>query len=85
MRQAGSLSTTQHTCPLPFLPTPAYHPTLHTGAALRFTLAAAAFTPFLGAGLSNPATRKAGVELGVWSAAGYLTQAMALGLTDASR
>lgn len=53
--------------------------------SLRFTLAAAAFTPFIRKGLANPAVRKAGMEIGMWTALGYLAQSWALSLTPASR
>lgn len=53
--------------------------------SLRFSLAAALFVPFLQAGWRSPAVRRAGLELGFWSALGYLTQAWALISTDASR
>lgn len=36
-------------------------------------------------GLKTPAVRKAGLEIGVWTALGYLTQSAALALTPASR
>jgi drug/metabolite transporter (DMT)-like permease len=53
--------------------------------SLRFTLAAAAFAPFLKQGLTTPAVRKAGIEIGVWTALGYLCQSWALSMTPASR
>jgi hypothetical protein len=53
--------------------------------SLRFTLAAAAFTPFIRKGLSNPMVRKAGMEIGMWTALGYLAQSWALSMTPASR
>ena len=53
--------------------------------SLRFTLAAAAFTPFLRKGLANPAVKRAGIEIGLWTAAGYLAQSAALSMTPASR
>jgi drug/metabolite transporter (DMT)-like permease len=53
--------------------------------ALRFLLAAAAFAPFLAKGWRDPALRDAGLEIGAWSAAGYLTQSLALAHTPASR
>jgi len=50
--------------------------------ALRFILAAAVFLPFL-----RPDRRilKAGTQIGAWYAAGYVTQALALASTAASR
>ena len=60
-------------------------------AALRFSIAALAFLPFLpGALAKDPATGervilKAGLELSVWTALGYLTQTLGLMTTDASR
>lgn len=51
--------------------------------AARFAVAAAAFAPFL-ARASRP-TLTAGLELGVWSAAGYAAQAAGLLTCDASR
>lgn len=60
-------------------------------AFLRFAVAGAAFLPFLpgalrdGAGDSEHVVLRAGVELGVWTAGGYLTQALGLMTTDASR
>jgi drug/metabolite transporter (DMT)-like permease len=53
--------------------------------SLRFTLAAAAFTPFIRKGLANPMVRKAGLEIGMWTALGYLAQSWALSMTPASR
>jgi hypothetical protein len=38
--------------------------------SLRFTLAAAAFTPFLMKGFKSKAVRDAGLEIGVWTALG---------------
>uniref|UniRef100_A0A383VDB4 EamA domain-containing protein n=1 Tax=Tetradesmus obliquus TaxID=3088 RepID=A0A383VDB4_TETOB len=61
----------------------AFDPVVFT--SLRFTLAAAAFTPFIRKGLANPAVRKAGMEIGMWTALGYLAQSWALSLTPASR
>lgn len=53
--------------------------------SLRFIIAAAVFLPVF---VSRPTCRQvqiAGIELGFWSALGYVTQAMALSSTDASR
>ena len=60
-------------------------------AALRFSIAALAFLPFLpGALAKDPETGervilKAGLELSVWTALGYFTQTLGLMTTDASR
>ncbi len=54
-------------------------------AALRFSLAAAVFAPFLRRGFKDKQVLKAGLEIGCWSALGYLTQSLALEMTDASR
>eukprot|EP00775_Hariotina_reticulata_P013252 gene13252-13382_t len=61
----------------------AFDPVVFT--SLRFTLAAAAFAPFLKQGLTNPDVRKAGIEIGAWTALGYLCQSWALSMTPASR
>jgi drug/metabolite transporter (DMT)-like permease len=53
--------------------------------SLRFTLAAAAFTPFFRKGFADPMVRKAGLEIGMWTALGYLAQSWALSMTPASR
>ena len=52
---------------------------------LRFTVAAAAFSPFLKAASEDKRVVRAGIELGVWTAAGYLLQSYGLLTTDASR
>lgn len=54
-------------------------------AALRFTIAAAAFSPFLSKAIKDKKIVQAGAELGAWSALGYLTQAQGLLTSDASR
>lgn len=41
-----------------------------TFTCLRFTLAAAAFAPFLIKGLQDKRVRDAGLEVGVWTALG---------------
>ncbi|KAI8471653.1 MAG: hypothetical protein J3K34DRAFT_520340 [Monoraphidium minutum] len=51
--------------------------------ALRFALAAALFVPFLKPG--DKAITKAGLQIGVFYALGYITQAVALAHTAASR
>jgi len=58
-----------------------------TFSALRFTVAAAAFSPFLPQALLRRSNTllPAGIELGIWTSAGYLTQALGLMTTDASR
>lgn len=56
-----------------------------TFAFLRFAVAAVAFSPFLLKAIRDPLVTKAGLELGFWTAAGYLLQAMGLLSTDASR
>lgn len=48
-------------------------------------MAAAAFTPFLKAASADKRVVSAGVELGIWTAAGYLLQSQGLLTTDASR
>lgn len=53
--------------------------------SLRFLLAALAFLPVLPNAFSNRKTTQAGLELGLWSALGYITQGLALVTTDASR
>lgn len=54
--------------------------------ACRFLLAAAVLAPAgLGRALADRATAAAGLELGLWGAAGYATQAMALLTADSSR
>ncbi|GMH36362.1 hypothetical protein BSKO_04230 [Bryopsis sp. KO-2023] len=58
-----------------------------TFSALRFTVATLAILPFLKGQTekAEPEVVKAGVELGVWFALGYLTQSLGLLTTDASR
>jgi drug/metabolite transporter (DMT)-like permease len=56
-----------------------------TFAALRFSVAAAAFAPFLKGAFKDRALVRGGVELGIWSAAGYMTQSVGLVSTAASR
>lgn len=53
----------------------------------RFVCAAAFFTPFLPEALREETGTllPAGIELGVWTSLGYLTQAIGLSSTDASR
>lgn len=54
-------------------------------ATLRFGVATLAFSPFLKKALKNKDVVRAGVELGVWCALGYLFQSAGLAATDASR
>lgn len=56
-----------------------------TFALLRFSVAAAAFSPFLSTALKDRTILRAGCELGVFMAAGYLAQSQGLASTDASR
>lgn len=51
----------------------------------RFVIAAMAFSPFLRRALENPVVRRAGLELGVWASAGYVSQAVGLESTEAGR
>jgi drug/metabolite transporter (DMT)-like permease len=55
--------------------------------AARFACAAAFFLPFLPEALREETGEllPAGIELGLWTSAGYLTQAIGLSTTDASR
>lgn len=52
---------------------------------LRFAVAAAAFSPFLKAASADKRIVTGGIELGLWTAAGYLLQSQGLITTDASR
>ena len=54
-------------------------------AAMRFGVAALALSPFIFKALKRPETLKAGIELGCYTAAGYLAQSQGLITTDASR
>ncbi|KAI7839105.1 hypothetical protein COHA_007110 [Chlorella ohadii] len=54
-------------------------------AFLRFAVAAAAFSPFLKASGKDSRILKAGVEIGAWTAMGYIFQSAGLLTTDASR
>ncbi|PSC70106.1 hypothetical protein C2E20_6446 [Micractinium conductrix] len=54
-------------------------------AFLRFAVAALAFSPFMKAASKDGRIVQAGVELGMWTAAGYITQSLGLLTTDASR
>ncbi|GMH94128.1 hypothetical protein TrVE_jg12613 [Triparma verrucosa] len=61
-----------------------------TCCALRFTLAAVAVSPFLftpspTSSKSSPSPILSGLEIGAWNAAGYLSQAVGLSTTPASK
>ncbi|CAI5506782.1 unnamed protein product [Closterium sp. Naga37s-1] len=51
----------------------------------RFAIAALALSPLLPAALSNPAVRRCGIEMGLWTSLAYLSQAFALITTGAGR
>ncbi|CAI5462310.1 unnamed protein product [Closterium sp. Yama58-4] len=51
----------------------------------RFAIAALALSPLLPAALANPAVRRCGIEMGLWAALAYLSQAFALITTGAGR
>ncbi|CAI5462689.1 unnamed protein product [Closterium sp. Yama58-4] len=51
----------------------------------RFAIAALALSPLLPAALANPAVRRCGIEMGLWTALAYLSQAFALITTGAGR
>lgn len=54
-------------------------------SSLRFIIAAVAFSPFWGPATRDEEVIKAGVEIGIWAAGGYLTQSVAMVTADASR
>ncbi|KAL3162993.1 hypothetical protein ABBQ32_009425 [Trebouxia sp. C0010 RCD-2024] len=56
-----------------------------TFAALRFTLAAAVFSPWIGDAVKDRTVLRGGLELGAWSALAYMTQSVGLVTSDASR
>ena len=56
-----------------------------TFAALRFTLAAAVFSPWVRGAVKDRAILRGGLELGLWSALAYMTQSVGLITSDASR
>ena len=56
-----------------------------TFAALRFSVAAVAFAPWLKEALKDRKVLKGGMELGLWSAIGYQTQSVGLITSEASR
>ncbi|CAI5462298.1 unnamed protein product [Closterium sp. Yama58-4] len=51
----------------------------------RFAIAALALSPLLPAALANLAVRRCGIEMGLWTALAYLSQAFALITTGAGR
>ena len=56
-----------------------------TFAALRFTLAAAVFSPWVKDAAQDSIILRGGLELGMWSALAYMTQSVGLVTSDASR
>jgi len=54
-------------------------------SSIRFVVASFAFLPFLGKALQDMKICKAGAEIGVWAAGGYLTQSVSMMTTDAAR
>ena len=52
---------------------------------IRFIIAAAIFSPFWRRAFKDEKLVKAGLEIGVWAAGGYLTQSIAMVTGDASR
>lgn len=56
-----------------------------TFAALRFTLAAAVFSPWISDAVKDATVLRGGLELGTWSALAYMTQSVGLVTSDASR
>lgn len=54
-------------------------------SSLRFVIAAAAFSPFLRRATRDERVIRAGLEIGVWAAGGYLTQSVGMVTADASR
>ncbi len=56
-----------------------------TFAALRFTLAAAVFSPWIKNAVQDSTILRGGLELGIWSALAYMTQSVGLVTSDASR
>lgn len=56
-----------------------------TFAALRFTLAAAVFSPWVSDAVKDRTILRGGLELGLWSALAYMTQSVGLETSDASR
>ena len=56
-----------------------------TFAALRFTLAAVVFSPWVSDAVKDRTILRGGLELGLWSALAYMTQSVGLETSDASR
>ena len=56
-----------------------------TFAALRFSLAAAVFSPWISDAVKDRTILRGGLELGMWSALAYMTQSVGLETSDASR
>lgn len=56
-----------------------------TFAALRFTLAAAVFSPWVKGAVQDSTILRGGLELGLFSALAYMTQSVGLVTSDASR
>jgi hypothetical protein len=56
-----------------------------TFAALRFTLAAAVFSPWVKGAAQDSTVLRGGLELGLFSALAYMTQSVGLVTSDASR
>lgn len=54
-------------------------------SSVRFVVAALAFSPFWGNALKDGRIVRAGIEIGVWAAGGYLTQSVSMMTTDAAR
>lgn len=57
----------------------------YTFAALRFSLAAVVFSPWIKGAIQDRAVLKGGLELGLWSALAYMLQSVGLVTSDASR
>lgn len=54
-------------------------------SSLRFVIAAAAFSPFWRRAVRDERVIRAGLEIGIWAAGGYLTQSVGMVTADASR
>jgi len=54
-------------------------------SSLRFSIAAIAFSPFWRRATKDERILRAGMEIGVWAAGGYLTQSVGMVTADASR
>lgn len=57
----------------------------YTFAALRFSLAAVVFSPWIKGAVQDRAVLRGGLELGMWSALAYMLQSVGLVTSDASR